>query len=95
MTIWLLSIMYNSWLLSSSLLFFLQAMLALVTAGASAAVAIVYLTHKGNVRANWFAICQQFDSFCERISGSLIGSFAAMVVLVLLILLSVIALERH
>ncbi|GJN41200.1 hypothetical protein PR202_gn00545 [Eleusine coracana subsp. coracana] len=73
----------------------LQAMLALVTAGASAAAAIVYLAHKGNVRANWFAICQQFDSFCERISGSLIGSFAAMVVLVLLILLSAIALARH
>lgn len=48
-------------------------MLALLTAGASAAAAIVYLAHKGNVRANWFAICQQFDSFCERISGSLIG----------------------
>jgi uncharacterized protein (TIGR01569 family) len=73
----------------------LQAMLALVTAGASAAAAIVYLAHKGNVKANWFAICQQFDSLCKRISGSLIGSFAAMVVLVLLILLSAIALVRH
>ncbi|RLM54294.1 hypothetical protein C2845_PM10G07480 [Panicum miliaceum] len=71
------------------------AMLALVTAGASAAAAIVYLAHKGNVRANWLAICQQFDSFCERISGSLIGSFGAMVVLILLILLSAIALARR
>ncbi|KAG2605312.1 hypothetical protein PVAP13_4NG101700 [Panicum virgatum] len=81
---------------SRLLLIFLDAvMLALVTAGASAAAAIVYLAHKGNVRANWLAICQQFDSFCERISGSLIGSFGAMVVLILLILLSAIALARR
>ena len=70
-------------------------MLTLLTAGASAAAAIVYLAHKGNVRANWFAICQQFDSFCERISGSLIGSFAAMAMLVLLVLLSAAALARR
>ncbi|XP_062224800.1 casparian strip membrane protein 4 [Phragmites australis] len=77
------------------LVFFDAAMLALVTAGASAAAAIVYLAHKGNVRANWFAICQQFDSFCERISGSLIGSFAAMVILIVLIFLSAFALARR
>uniref|UniRef100_A0A0E0KRG9 CASP-like protein n=1 Tax=Oryza punctata TaxID=4537 RepID=A0A0E0KRG9_ORYPU len=45
--------------------------------------------------ANWFSICQQFDSFCERISGSLIGSFAAMVLLVVLITLSAFALARR
>ncbi|KAL6912142.1 hypothetical protein ACP4OV_000947 [Aristida adscensionis] len=71
------------------------AMLALVTSAASAAAAIVYLAHKGNARANWFAICQQFDSFCERISGSLIGSFVAMTLLLLLILLSAAALARR
>ncbi|XP_066319527.1 casparian strip membrane protein 3-like [Miscanthus floridulus] len=76
------------------LVFFDAAMLALVTAAASAAAAVVYLAHKGNARANWFAICQQFDSFCERISGSLIGSFAAMALLLLLILLSAAALAR-
>jgi uncharacterized protein (TIGR01569 family) len=70
-------------------------LLALVTAAASAAAAIVYLAHKGNARANWLAICQQFDSFCERISGSLIGSFAAMALLLLLILLSAAALARR
>ncbi|XP_066328433.1 casparian strip membrane protein 3-like, partial [Miscanthus floridulus] len=68
------------------LVFFDATMLALVTSAASAAVGIVYLAHKGNARANWFAVCQQFDSFCERISGSLIGSFAAMVLLLLLLL---------
>ncbi|CAD6242419.1 unnamed protein product [Miscanthus lutarioriparius] len=77
------------------LVFFDAAMLALVTAAASAAAGIVYLAHKGNARANWFAICQQFDSFCGRISGSLIGSFAAMALLLLLILLSAAALARR
>ncbi|XP_068643971.1 casparian strip membrane protein 1-like [Aristolochia californica] len=71
------------------------AMLALLTAGASAAAAIVYLAHKGNARANWFAICQQFNSFCERISGSLIGSFVGIVVFILIILLSSVAVSRR
>ncbi|KAF0935224.1 hypothetical protein E2562_031261 [Oryza meyeriana var. granulata] len=77
------------------LIFLDSVTLALVTAAASASAAIVYLAHKGNVRANWFAICQQFDSFCDRISGSLIGSFAAMAVLLLLVLLSAAALARR
>ncbi|OVA08972.1 Uncharacterized protein family UPF0497 [Macleaya cordata] len=77
------------------LIFFDTAMLALLTAAASAAAAIVYLAHKGNARANWFAICQQFNSFCERISGSLIGSYAGMVLFILLILLSAIAISKR
>ncbi|KAL3813393.1 hypothetical protein ACJIZ3_014661 [Penstemon smallii] len=77
------------------LIFLDTAMLALLTAGASAAAAIVYLAHKGNTRTNWFAICQQFNSFCERTSGSLIGSFGGMVVFVLLILLSAVTLSRR
>ncbi|CAN6233472.1 unnamed protein product [Urochloa humidicola] len=77
------------------LVFFDAAMLALVTSAASAAAAIVYPAHKGNARANWFAICQQFDAFCERISGSLIGSFAAMALLLLLIVLSAAVLARR
>ncbi|KAM1821437.1 hypothetical protein TB2_023252 [Malus domestica] len=76
------------------LIFFDTAMLALLTAGASAAAAaIVYLAHKA--KANWFAICQQFNAFCEHISGSLIGSFVGVVVFILLILLSVAALSRR
>ncbi|KAL5582262.1 hypothetical protein UlMin_014704 [Ulmus minor] len=71
------------------------AMLALLTGGASASAAIVSLAHKGNTKANWFAICQQFNSFCERISGSLIGSFVGVAVFILLILLSAVALSRR
>ncbi|XP_004304287.1 PREDICTED: casparian strip membrane protein 1 [Fragaria vesca subsp. vesca] len=77
------------------LIFFDTGMLALLTSGASAATAIVYLAHKGNAKANWFAICQQFNSFCERISGSLIGSFVAIVIFILLILMSAAALSRR
>ncbi|OVA12195.1 Uncharacterized protein family UPF0497 [Macleaya cordata] len=71
------------------------AMLDLLTAAASAAPAIVYLAHEGNARANWFAIWQQFNSFCERISGSLIGSFGGIVMFILIILFSSIAISRH
>ncbi|CAA3001578.1 casparian strip membrane protein 1-like [Olea europaea var. sylvestris] len=77
------------------LIIFDMAMLAFLTSGASAATAIVYLAHKGNTRANWFAICQQFNSFCERVSGSLVGSFIAILVLMLLIVLSAVALSRN
>ncbi|XP_021739942.1 casparian strip membrane protein 1-like [Chenopodium quinoa] len=69
--------------------------LGLLTSAASAATAIVYLAHKGNASANWFAICQQFNNFCERTSGSLIGSYVAIVMFVLLILLSAFAISRH
>ncbi|KAK6129263.1 hypothetical protein DH2020_036972 [Rehmannia glutinosa] len=77
------------------LIFFDTGMLSLLTAGASAAAAIVYLAHKGNTRTNWFAICQQFNSFCERISGSLIGSFGGIIVFILLILMSAVTLSRR
>lgn len=69
-------------------------MLALLTAGASSAAGIVYIAHNGNSSANWPAICQPFQDFCHRISASLIGSFVAIVMLLLLVLLSAIALHR-
>ncbi|KAK4371052.1 hypothetical protein RND71_010527 [Anisodus tanguticus] len=60
---------------SRILLIFLDAiMLVLLTSGASAAAAIVYLAHNGNSSANWFSICQQYTDFCLRSAGSLIGS---------------------
>ncbi|KAL3525915.1 hypothetical protein ACH5RR_014287 [Cinchona calisaya] len=69
-------------------------MLAYLMAGASSAAAIVHLAHTGNSKANWIAICQQYDSFCERVSGSLVGSFIGVLVLLLLISLSAVALSR-
>lgn len=73
----------------------LKIMLALLTAGASAAASIVYLAHNGNSSTNWLPVCQQYGDFCQGASGSLIGSFGAIVVLILVILLGAIALSRH
>ncbi|KAK1419925.1 hypothetical protein QVD17_29365 [Tagetes erecta] len=70
-------------------------MLALLTAGASAAASIVYLAHNGNNSTNWLPVCQQYGDFCQGASGSLIGSFGAIVVLILAILLGAIALSRQ
>ncbi|XP_057436025.1 casparian strip membrane protein 1 isoform X2 [Lotus japonicus] len=70
-------------------------MLTSLTAASSAAAAIVYLAHKGNAKANWFAFCQQYDSFCERISGSLIGSFIAIPLFIMLILFSALVLSKR
>ncbi|KAK6139357.1 hypothetical protein DH2020_026903 [Rehmannia glutinosa] len=81
---------------SRALLIFLDTiMLAVLTAGASAAAAVVYLAHKGNASANWLAICQQYQNFCQRITGSLIGSFGAVLILILLIPLSGLILSRQ
>ncbi|XP_027770589.1 casparian strip membrane protein 3-like [Solanum pennellii] len=74
------------------LIFFDTVMMAFLTSGASAAAAIVYLAHKGNARANWIAICQHYNSFCDRASGSLVGSFIGVLVFLLLIILSALAL---
>ncbi|KAI6676855.1 hypothetical protein NL676_037651 [Syzygium grande] len=76
------------------LIIFDTAMMALLTAGGSAAAAIVYIAHNGNSSANWFAICQQFNSFCERTTGSLIGSFGATLAMMLLIILSAVVISR-
>ncbi|XP_055806287.1 casparian strip membrane protein 3-like [Solanum dulcamara] len=77
------------------LIFFDTVMMAFLTSGASAAAAIVYLAHKGNARANWIAICQHYNSFCDRASGSLVGSFIGVLVFLLLIILSALALSRN
>ncbi|XP_015956859.1 casparian strip membrane protein 2 [Arachis duranensis] len=70
-------------------------MYGLLTAGAAAAAAIVFLAHRGNPSANWFPICQQYNYFCKRISGSVIGSFFAVVLFMILILMSSISISKH
>lgn len=77
------------------LLFLDTAAMGLLMAGSAAAAAVVQLAHEGNNKVNWFAICQQYNSFCKRVSGSLIGSYAGVLVLILLILLSGVALSRR
>lgn len=70
-------------------------MVAFTTAAAASAAAIVYLAHNGNATVNWFAICQQFNDFCERVSGAVVGSFIAAVLFVFLVILSAVVLRRH
>ncbi|XP_062111560.1 casparian strip membrane protein 1-like [Humulus lupulus] len=69
--------------------------MGVLTGGASAAAAMVNLAHDGNTIANWFPICTQFNSFCQRISGSLIGSFLAIILFMLLIILSSLVISRR
>ncbi|CAO2825078.1 unnamed protein product [Amaranthus hypochondriacus] len=69
--------------------------LTLTVSAAGAAAAIVYLAHKGNTNTNWIAICQQFDNFCQRSSGSVVASFIAAVLFILLVILSTVALKSH
>ncbi|XP_071690834.1 casparian strip membrane protein 1-like [Rutidosis leptorrhynchoides] len=77
------------------LLIFDTLALALTMAAASAAAAIVYLAHNGNPNTNWPALCQQFNQFCPRVSGAVVGSFLAVAILVVLVVLSAAALRRN
>ncbi|KMZ56787.1 Casparian strip membrane protein 1 [Zostera marina] len=70
------------------LLLFDTLMLVLLTSGVSAATAIVYLAHKGNITTAWVPICDEFASFCGRILSSLFGSYGTMVIFVFTIFLS-------
>ncbi|EXC20002.1 hypothetical protein L484_015678 [Morus notabilis] len=77
------------------LVIFDTVMMGLLTAGASAAAAIVAMAHNGSTGANWVPFCQQFRSFCDRISGSLIGSFVSVVVFILIIIVTSVAISRR
>lgn len=69
-------------------------MVAVTTAAASAAAAIVYLAHNGNSNTNWLAICQQFNDFCQRVSGAVVASFIGALIFMFLVVLSAVALRR-
>ncbi|EYU36053.1 hypothetical protein ABFS82_14G231600 [Erythranthe guttata] len=70
-------------------------LVAFTTAAAASAAAIVYLAHNGNSNTNWFAICQQFNDFCQRTSGAVVASFIAAAIFIFLVVLSAVALRRH
>ncbi|KAK1411892.1 hypothetical protein QVD17_32735 [Tagetes erecta] len=74
------------------LIFLDSVMVALTTAAAGGAASIVYLAHNGNSDANWPAICQQFNDFCQEVSGAVVASFLTVVVLMFLVVLSAFAL---
>lgn len=68
--------------------------MALVMAAASSSAAVVYLAHNGSQDANWIAICQQFNNFCQSSSEAVVLSFVAAVFLICLIVVSSVALKR-
>ncbi|KAK1426205.1 hypothetical protein QVD17_14874 [Tagetes erecta] len=70
------------------LIFLDSVMVALTTSAAGGAASIVYLAHNGNSDANWPAICQQFNDFCQEVSGAVVASFLTVVVLMVLVILS-------
>ncbi|TVU16671.1 hypothetical protein EJB05_40246, partial [Eragrostis curvula] len=70
-------------------------MVALLAAAAAAAAAIVDLAHSGNLRANWVPICMQFHGFCQRTSGSVVASFLAVFVFMLLVILGAVAVRKR
>ncbi|GJN01274.1 hypothetical protein PR202_ga18527 [Eleusine coracana subsp. coracana] len=67
----------------------------LLAAAAAAAAAIVDLAHSGNLRANWVPICMQFHGFCQRTSGSVVASFLAVLVFMLLVILGAFAVRKR
>ncbi|KAK4757422.1 hypothetical protein SAY87_018723 [Trapa incisa] len=76
------------------LLFLDTVALTLTTAAGASGAAIVYLAHNGNQSTNWLAICQQFGDFCQKVSGAVVGSFIAAVLILFLVALSAMALRR-
>lgn len=70
-------------------------MVGLTMAAAAAAAAIVFLAQNGNSNANWPAICQQYDNFCQSITQAVEASFAAAVIFILLVVFSSLTLRRN
>ncbi|XAR60158.1 hypothetical protein NMG60_11033414, partial [Bertholletia excelsa] len=77
------------------LLIFNTLALGLTEASAAAAASIVYLARNGNNNTNWVAICQQFNDFCQRVSGAVVASFIAALLFILLVIFSAVALRRR
>lgn len=78
-----------------TLLIFDLVAVALTTAAGSAAAAIVYLAHSGNSKANWVAICNRFQDFCEQTSGAVVASMVGTVLLLLMVIISALLLPRR
>jgi uncharacterized protein (TIGR01569 family) len=53
------------------------------------------LVHSGNLRANWVPICMQFHGFCRRTSGSVVASFLAVLIFMLLVIMGAVSIRRR
>lgn len=70
-------------------------MVALVSAGASAAAAIAYVGYKGNSHTQWGKVCGIYDRFCHHGSGAIISSFIGLIIFVVLTAISTYSLYRR
>ncbi|KAK6920462.1 Casparian strip membrane protein domain, partial [Dillenia turbinata] len=59
-------------------------MMSLVLAGTSAGTAIGYVGKYGSSHAGWLAICHSFDKFCDRVTLSLVFSYTAFLLYLIL-----------
>ncbi|CAL5211945.1 unnamed protein product [Lathyrus oleraceus] len=61
----------------------------LLISSISAALAIAQVAKKGNNYAAWLPICSSVPKFCNHMTGSLIASFAGVVIYMILLLHSI------
>ena len=72
-----------------------QVMVALVSAGVSAAAAIAYVGYKGNSHTQWGKLCGIYDRFCNHVIGALTASFASLIIFLVLSVMSICSLYRR
>lgn len=64
-------------------------MLALATAGDSAATSMAELGRNGNSHARWAKLCDKFEAYCNRGGAALIASFISLILLLIVAVMSV------
>ncbi|XVE91052.1 hypothetical protein DITRI_Ditri20bG0125200 [Diplodiscus trichospermus] len=67
---------------------------ALVSGGANAAAFMAELGKNGNSHARWDKICDRFGTFCDRGGGALIASFAALALMLIITVMSILKLVK-
>eukprot|EP00253_Pinus_taeda_P005323 PITA_05323 len=70
-------------------------MVALVSAGFSAAAAIAYVGYKGNSHTQWGKICGIYDRFCNHVIGALTASFVSLIILLVLTVMNIYSIYRR
>lgn len=77
-------------------IFFLdQALAYVLLAAASSATEVDYLARNGNVKTSWEPLCPTYGFFCRMVRASLVFSFASVLLLAVLSVLSARHLFRH
>ncbi|CAI9090416.1 OLC1v1023131C1 [Oldenlandia corymbosa var. corymbosa] len=62
---------------------------ALISAGAGAAVFMGELGRNGNSHARWNKICDKFDTYCNHASGAIIASLAGLILMIIINVVSI------